>query len=173
MQRFSLSHSLSLPLIAIITLARRQLFQLRKIAVELIRIAAVSVRIRILPDRLIRPPPRDRTGGATVPRQHERTGGMERGALAGALAPPVIGGVDQRVTRRLGMILRDETLDPSDHGRLAQAVAGGAVGVVLYVEHAGQCDAVARPAAAMGKEECRLCTARAGVRVSKVVTASD
>ena len=78
---------------------------------------------------------------------------MERRALARALTPPVVGGVNQGVARRLGMVLRHEALDPSDHGRLAQTVAGGAAGVVLYVEHAGQCDAVARPAAAMGEEE--------------------
>ena len=98
---------------------------------------------------------------------------MERGTLTCALTPPIIGGVDQGVARCLGMILRDEALNPSNHGRLAQTVAGGAVGVVLYVEHARQCDTVARPATAMGEEECRLCTARAVVRVSEVVTASD
>lgn len=44
---------------------------------------------------------------------------MERGALARALTPPVIGGVDQGVARRLGMVLGYEALDPSHHGRLA------------------------------------------------------
>ena len=146
---------------------------MRKIAIELVRIAAVSVRVRILPNRLVGPAARNRPGGAPVPRQHERTGGVEGGALARALTPPIVGGVDQGVARCLGMVLRHEALDPGNHGRLAQTIAGGAAGVVLYVEHAGQCDAVARPAAAMGEEECRLCTPGAGVRVSEVVTASD
>ncbi len=98
---------------------------------------------------------------------------MERRALARALTPPVIGAVDHGVAGRLGMIFRDEALDPRDHGRLAETVTGGAVGVVLDVEHARQRDAVAGPAAAVREEKRRLRAPGAFVRVREMVSASD
>ena len=98
---------------------------------------------------------------------------MERRALARALTPPVIRTINHRVAGRLGMILGDEALDPSDHGRLAETVTGGAVGVVLDVEHARQRDAVAGPAAAVREEKCRLRASGAFVRVREMVSAAD
>ena len=98
---------------------------------------------------------------------------MERGALTRTLTPPIISAVNHRIARRLGMIFRDEALYPRHHFGMAQTVAGGAVGVVFDVEHAGEGDTVAGPAAAVSEEEGRLGASCAGVRVGEVVTAAD
>ncbi len=98
---------------------------------------------------------------------------MERRALARALTPPVIGAVDHGIAGSLGMILGDEALDPRDHCRLAEAVTGGAVRIILDVEHARQRDAVAGPAAAVREEKGRLRAAGAFVRVGEMVSAAD
>lgn len=64
-------------------------------------------------------------------------------------------------------------MDPSNHARRTQPVAGRARWVVLDIEHARQGDAVIGPAAAVGQEEIRLSCSRTGVRMSKVVTATN
>lgn len=160
-------------LFLIATLSRRQLLQLGEVAIEPICIAAISVRVCILPNRLKGPSARDRPDRTPIACQHERTRGVECSTLAGALTPPVVGAVDHGVARRLGVILGDERLDPGNHFGLAKPVAGRTVGVVLDVEHARERDAILGPAAAMGEEKCRLCAASARVRVGEMVTASD
>jgi len=71
------------------------------------------------------------------------------------------------------MIGIHEVLDPGDHGRLAEAVAGRAGRVILDVEHAREGAAVGGPAAAVREEEGGLAAAGAGVGVSEVVAAAD
>ena len=71
------------------------------------------------------------------------------------------------------MIGVNEARDPSDHGRLAEAIARGARGVVLDVEHAGERDAVTGPAAAVREEEVGLRRAGAEIGVGEVVAAAD
>lgn len=71
------------------------------------------------------------------------------------------------------MIRADEILDPRHHGRSAEPVTGGAIGVVLDVEHAGEGDAVVAPTAAVLEEEVGLRAAGAVVWMREVVAASD
>ena len=59
------------------------------------------------------------------------------------------------------------------HRTRAQAIARGAGGVVLNVQHPRQRDAVVGPPAAVGEEEIRLGCAAAGVGVGEVVAAAD
>lgn len=56
---------------------------------------------------------------------------------------------------------------------MGEAVAGGAVGVVLDIEHAGEGDAIARPATAVLKKEVGLDGAGRDIRAGKVVTTAD
>lgn len=154
--------------------ARRQVLQPRQPTVEDIAIPAISIRIRILPNSLIRPTTRNRARSSrAIPRQDQGTRGVESRAVARAGDPPIIGAVDHRVPRRLAVVGVDEILDPVDHRRLGEAVARGAVGVVFDVQHAGEGDAVAGPPAAVREEEVSLRGAGAGVRVGEVVTAAD
>jgi hypothetical protein len=69
----------------------------------------------------------------------------------------------------------DEILHPGYHGRVAQPVTCGAigVGVVLDVEHAGEGLAVPGPTPAVREKECRLCAAGTYVGVREVVPATD
>ena len=71
------------------------------------------------------------------------------------------------------MILVDEAMDPCYHGRSAQTVACCAVGVVFNIQHPGEGDAIATPAAAVGEEEVRLGGAGGFVGVREVVAAAD
>lgn len=113
---------------------RRQLLQTRQPAIENIAIAAISITITILPNRLIRPPPWNRPGSSgTIPRQHQGTRGMERSAIPRARRPPVISSVDHRPARRLAVVGIDEVRDPVHHRRLGEAVACRARGVVFDV----------------------------------------
>lgn len=152
----------------------RQLLQIRQRPVKDIAIPPISIRILILPNRLKRPTPRDspRSSGA-IPRQHQRARRMERRAVPRARGPPIVGAVDHGIPRRLAVIGVDEILDPGDHGGFGETVAGRARGVVFDVEHTGEGDAVARPAAAVREEEVCLRRAGAGVRVGEVVAPAD
>ena len=60
----------------------------------------------------------------------QRTGRAEPGVVAGALLPPIGGGVDHRVATDSGMVGVGEVVDPADHFSSAQAVASGAARVV-------------------------------------------
>lgn len=98
---------------------------------------------------------------------------MEGCAVARARGPPIVGAVDQRISRRLAVVGVDEILDPGDHGGLGEAVTGRARGVVFDVQHAGEGDAVARPATPVGEEVVGLRRAGAGVGVREVVAPAD
>lgn len=71
------------------------------------------------------------------------------------------------------MVRVDKVADPGDHGGGGEAVASGAVGVVLDVEHAREGLAVAGPAAAVLEEVVGLGGAGGGVGVGEVVAATD
>lgn len=142
-------------------------------SVEHIRVATIRIRIRILPNSLIRPATRDRSDGAGPPGQHERVGRREALGVARALVPPRVVGVDHGVAARLGVVAVREGLDPGHHGRGGEAEAGGLAGNGLEVDHARQGDAVVGPAAAVGEEVIGLGGAGGGVRVGKVVAAAD
>jgi hypothetical protein len=149
------------------------LLQLGQVPIEDIGISAIGIAIGVLPDGLERPATGDGPGSAAVAGQDQRALGGERGGVPRALGPPVGGAVDQWVAGGLGVVGVHEVADPGDHGGLAQAVAGGPRRVVLDVQHAREGDAVAGPASTMGEEVVGLGCAAAGVRVGKVVTATD
>ena len=153
-------------------LPTRKPLQARQIPIKEIRIAPISIRVRVLPNRLIRPPAGDRAGGAGVAGQHERVGADKGVGVARAGRPPRRVGVEQRVPARLGVVPVAEGLDPRHHARRAQAPArGGALG--LEVQHAGERDAVVGPAAAVGEEVVGLGGAGGLAGVRKVVAAAD
>ena len=107
---YLLSHKMSL------VSARCKFLQPGQIPVELIRIATVSVTIRILPDGLVRPAAGDGAGRAPIPGQHQRARSAELARIPGANRPPVIGAVNQWITPCLGVICGNEVRDPGDHG---------------------------------------------------------
>ena len=155
------------------TLPRCQLLQRRESSIENIRITAIGIRICILPDSLVRPTTRNCANGTTIPCQDKWTCGIESSAISRASGPPIIRAVDHRVASSLGMIGADKALNPGNHCRCAQTIAGSAVGIVLNVQHPWQGDAVARPSSAMGKEVSGLGGAGACVGMRKMVSAAD
>ena len=85
------------------------------------------------------------------------------------MLPPVGGRIDRCPAAGASPVLVEEGADPRDHRALAQAVARGAVGVVLDVERAGQRLVVGRPRTAVGREEGGLRGAARPVRKREVV----
>jgi hypothetical protein len=149
------------------------LLQLGQVAVEDIRISTIGVGVSVLPDGLEWPVTRDGSWGAAISGQHQGASGVECGAVASALAPPIRSAVDHGVTLGLGVVGIREVLDPGDHSRLAEAVAGSSRGVVLNIEHAGKSDSVAGPSTSVGEEVGGLGSTRAAVRVGEVVATTD
>ena len=156
-----------------VQLASSQLLQRRCIAIEKVRISTIRVRVRILPNGLIRPASRNGTWSASIPRKDQGRFRIERCTVTRASRPPVVRAVNQRIPPGAAVIGRHETLDPGDHGGLAEAVARGSRRVVLDVEHAGQRDAVVRPASAVSEEVASLRRTGAFVWVCKVIAAAD
>ena len=146
---------------------------MRQIPIKDIRISAIGIRICILPDRLKRPPARNRPRPATPASQHKRTCSGKRGTIARTSLPPVRIGVDHRITPCLAVVGVDEILDPGYHGRRGLAVAFRFVGRGFHVDHAGEGYAVTGPAPAMREEECRLGAAGTEVGAGEVVAAAD
>ena len=135
-----------------------------------IRVAAVAVRVRVLPDALVGPATGDSTNGARILSQHQRVICAEGSAAAGTGVPPVSGGVDHGIATRLAVVGLAEVLDPCNHIGFAQPVAGRTGWVILDIEHAGQGLAIGGPATPVGKEELGLGCTGTGVRVSKMIT---
>ena len=98
---------------------------------------------------------------------------MEFGTVAGALVPPVGSRVDHGVDTSLGVVGVGEVLDPSDHGSVAETVAGGSRRVVLDIEHTGESFSITGPATAVGEEVLGLGGTRTGGWMSKVVATTD
>ena len=89
----------------------------------------------VLPERVGAPSGRDeRLRRRGVVGHPERELAEPRG-VAGAVLPPGHRPVDDRLLARLGDDLAAELGDPRPHGRLAEPVALGTVGVVLDVQH--------------------------------------
>lgn len=152
--------------------AKSQLLELAKVAVEDVRVAAVGVRVRVLPDGLPRPAAGDLAGRAAPAGEDERVGVDEGVGVARAGLPPRGVGVEHGVDARAGLVAVAEGLDPRHHlaGRQAPALARV---VGLQVQHARQGDAVGRPAAAVRQEVVGLRLTRRLARVREVVAAPD
>ena len=98
---------------------------------------------------------------------------MEGSTIASAGRPPIVCRVDHGVSTGPGVICVDEVADPSDHGGVAEPVAGRTRRVVLDVEHAGKCSAVGAPSTSMFEKEVGLRRAGAGIWVGKMISAPD
>lgn len=146
---------------------------MRQIPIELVRVSPICIAIGILPDRLERPPTRNRPRAAPVPRQYQWAGRRETLAVPRAGGPPVISTIYQRVAARLAMVRGHKVGDPADHGGCREPVTGGARWIVFDIEHAGEGDAVFRPATAMSKKVIGLGGTGGRGRASKVVATAD
>lgn len=138
-----------------------------------VRVATVSVGVRILPEALVGPTTRDGTHGAGVASQDERIVLAKGSAASSASIPPIGSGIDHRVSTRLAPIRLAKVFDPGDHRRCAQPVAGRAGGIVFNVQHSRQGNAIVGPPSPVSQEEIGLGGARAGVGVGKVVATTD
>lgn len=101
-----------------------KLLQVVQTAVEDVRVTTVGIRIRILPDGLVRPSAGDGARRASIARQHQRVGVDEGVGVARAGRPPRGVGVQHRVPARDGVVPVAKGLDPRDHAGRAQAPAG-------------------------------------------------
>lgn len=104
-------------------------------AVEHVRVTTILVVIIVLPDGVEAPAGRELANLAAVARDDQWALVGKHGRVARARLPPAGRGVEERVAARLGVIRLDKVADPAPHGRLAEAVAGVAVGAVLEVHH--------------------------------------
>lgn len=89
------------------------------------------------------------------------------------MSPPVGGGVNDGVATSLGVVSIREVLDPSNHSRVAQTVAGSSIRVVFDIESTREGDAVGTPATTMRQEVVSLGSTRGDVWASEVITAAD
>lgn len=127
-------------------LPRRQLLQIRQRSIEDIAVTTIGIRITVLPNRLKRPPTRNRTrSSGTISRQHERRLRVKSVAIPSTGDPPIIRGIDHRPPARLAMIRVHEIRDPVHHAGFGETVTCPALGsgAVLHVEHTGEGSAVA------------------------------
>jgi hypothetical protein len=72
---------------------------------------------------LLRPPSRQRSDSARIPRKPERAVARESSAVTRARLPPVGGCIDDRVTRGLCVVGAAEIANPRDHGARRETVA--------------------------------------------------
>ena len=98
---------------------------------------------------------------------------MECSTIASTGCPPIVGSIDHRISTRLAVICVHEVADPSNHGGLAEPVAGRTRRVVLNVEHAGKCSAVGTPSASMLEKEVGLGRTGARTWASEMVSTTD
>jgi hypothetical protein len=132
------------------------------------------ILVRILPDCPCLPVTWNRLGRrAAIRRQHQGTLVAEALSIARAAIPPVCSGVDHGPPTRRMMVLVDKIVDPSDHLGMAQAITCRSVGVVLDIQHPGQCAVIVAPSAAVLQEEFGLRAARGLVRAGKMVSATE
>lgn len=96
--------------------ALRQHLQLIQAAIKLIRVATPLTRIVILPNSLVSPTARNRTGNAIPAGEIQRTRTCKRARAASARLPPAAVGIQDRVPRCCGMVCVYKVLDPDDHG---------------------------------------------------------
>src|SRR5262245_3696412 len=99
-------------------------------SVEDVLVTGEDAGVVPLPEGVEAPAGRERPGAAAVAGDEQRVVVRETAVVAGALRPPVGGGVDDRPAAGAGVVGVDEVGDPRPHRALAEAVAGGAVGVV-------------------------------------------
>lgn len=131
------------------------------------------VTIRVLPDGIIAPTSRELSDRAGIASNDERTGRGKLAAVSSAGFPPACRGVDQRIAAGARVVGVDKVGDPVDHAGRGEAVAGGTARVVLHVEHSGQCDAIARPPAAIGEEVLGLSGPGRAGWLSEVIASSN
>jgi len=150
-----------------------QSLQSSQVAVEDVRVATVSIRVRVLPDGLIWPATGDGARSASIASQ-DKWVRVDKGVrVARASCPPRGVGVQQGVSARLGSVPVAKGLDPGDHSALREAPATGISACILKVKHARQCDAIAGPPTAMGNEIIGLDCTRSLPGVCKVVATAD
>ena len=85
------------------------------ITIPQIRITAVGVRVRVLPEALVRPASRNSANGASVLSKHQRVVTAERSAISCAGAPPIGSTVDHGVSTSLAVVGFSKVLDPGNH----------------------------------------------------------
>lgn len=149
------------------------LLELGVITVEDLRVATESVLVAVLPEALERPVVRDGAGRRSISSKRKRALVTKAGSVASASVPPVSSGVKNWILRGGSPVRLSKVRDPSNHLAVREAVAGRAVGVVLDIKHAGEGNAVARPAAAVLEEVVGLHGTRGDVGTGKVVAAAN
>lgn len=88
----------------------------RRIAVEPVRVAALRVLVIVLPESVKRPAVGQGADGAGIAGDPQRAAVGEAVGVAGALGPPVGGGVDDGPAGGEPLVGGDEIFDPVDHG---------------------------------------------------------
>ncbi len=121
-----------------------------------IRVSAVAIRIRVLPEALVGPATRNGAHRAGITSQDEWIVMAKGSTASGAGIPPICRCVNHRIPTGLAFVCLAKVLDPGDHGRGTQAVAGGSRGVVLDIEHPRKGDAIIRPTSTVSQEEVGL-----------------
>lgn len=142
-------------------------------AIPQIRVSAITVRIRVLPEALVWPTARDGADGTGVLGQHQRIILTEVAAVARTCAPPVGRGIDHGIPTRLAFVSLTKVTDPGYHVRGTKPVASGTRWIVLDIQHAGQSNAIVGPTTTVGQEEVCLIGARAGIGVSEVIATTN
>src|SRR5262245_37219812 len=89
--------------------------------------------VRPLPERVRAPTERELAHRLAPTRDPERDGRSEAWVVARAGLPPVRRRVDHGPAAGQRLVLGDEAREPRDHRRLAQAIAGRSIRVVLDV----------------------------------------
>ena len=130
---------------------------------------------------------------ARVVSDPQRTVRGERGAVPGALLPPIGGGIDHRVSMNTGIVGIGEIADPANHRSGTQSIASGTRWVVcpmdgrsvgeaggggyvtrtFDVEGTREGPAIAAPASTVGGEIVGLSGTRGFVRTGKVVATAN
>lgn len=113
---------------------RRKPPQASEIAVEDIGISRVSPMVSVLPESVIAPSCREGTDSRGITSDPKWAGRPKASVITRAGLPPVSSGVDYWVAASFGLVGVGEVPDPGDHCRLGQAIASGAIGIVLNVQ---------------------------------------
>lgn len=105
-------------------LTASHLLQPLEVTIPNIGVSTVGVAVGILPDGLELPAARNGSWGGTVSGKDKRAVSRESLAVASAGVPPIGSGIDHGVAAGGRVIGRNEVLNPVDHRRSAQTVAG-------------------------------------------------
>ena len=140
--------------------------------VEAVSIAAVCVRVGVLPEAPDSPATREGADCIGVVSKHQRVSGCKGVGVARARFPPRWAEVKHGPASGLAVISVAEVLDPRHHCARRQTPAL-AVALGFEIQHTGQGDSVSRPATAVGEEVLGLSSASRLAWMSEVVTTAD